>query len=89
METNNIKIAYDPKFLSKEEIAKSDKKKMEVYTCDSVSYVICRNLAFLMLDLETSGLLYSAMFCTNQKNAFLICKSSVFIPYYQSYSPEK
>ena len=27
-------------------------------------------------DLETSGLLYSAMFCTNQKNAFLICKSS-------------
>lgn len=27
---------------------------MEVYTCDSVSYVICRNLAFLMLDLETS-----------------------------------
>ena len=24
METNNIKIAYDPKFLSKEEIAKSD-----------------------------------------------------------------
>ena len=40
-------------------------------------------------DLETSGLLYSAMFCTNQKNAFLICKSSVFIPYYQSYSSEK
>lgn len=62
---------------------------MEIYTCDSVSYVICRNLAFLMLDLETSGLLYSAMFCTNQKNAFLICKSSVFIPYYQSYSSEK
>ena len=27
---------------------------MEVYTCDSVSYVICRNLAFLMLDLGTS-----------------------------------
>lgn len=26
---------------------------MEVYTCDSESYVICRNLAFLMLDLET------------------------------------
>ncbi len=24
METNNIKIAYDPKFLSKEEIAESD-----------------------------------------------------------------
>ena len=65
---------------------------MEVCTCDSVSYVVCRNLAFLMLDLETietSGLLYSAMFCTNQKNAFLICKSSVFIPYYQSYSSEK
>lgn len=40
-------------------------------------------------DMETSGLLYSAMFCTNQKNAFLICKSSVFIPYYQSYSSEK
>ena len=28
-------------------------------------------------DLETSGLLYSAMFCTNQKNASLICKSSI------------
>ena len=34
---------------------------MEVYTCDSVSYVICRNLAFLMLDLVTSGILYSAL----------------------------
>jgi len=33
---------------------------MEVYTCDSVSYVICRNLAFLMLDLVTS--LLSASF---------------------------
>ena len=51
---------------------------MEVYTCDSGSYVICRNLAFLMLDLETSGLLYSAMFCINQKNAFLIYKNNVF-----------
>lgn len=40
-------------------------------------------------DMETSGLLYSTMFCTNQKNASLICKSSVFIPYYQSYSSEK
>lgn len=29
---------------------------MEVYTCDSVSYVICRNLAFLMLDLATNTL---------------------------------
>lgn len=29
---------------------------MEVYTCDSVSYVICRNLAFLMLDLVTTYL---------------------------------
>ena len=29
-------------------------------------------------DIETSGLLYSAMFCTNQKNAFPICKSSVY-----------
>ena len=28
---------------------------MEVYTCDSVSYVICRNLTFLMLDLVASG----------------------------------
>lgn len=28
--------------------------------------------------METSGLLYSAMFCINQKNAFLICKSSFF-----------
>ena len=62
---------------------------MEVYTCDSVSYVICRNLAFLMLDLETSELLYSAMFCTNQKNAFLICKSNIFYTYYQNYSSEK
>ena len=40
-------------------------------------------------DMETSGLLYSAMFCTNQKNAFLTYKSSVFILYYQSYSSEK
>ena len=40
-------------------------------------------------DMETSGLLYSAMFCTNQKNAFRICKSSIFLPYYQSYSSEK
>lgn len=40
-------------------------------------------------DLETSRLLYSAMFCTNHKNAFLICKSSVFLPYCQSYSSEK
>ena len=30
-------------------------------------------------DLETSGLLYSAMFCTNQKNAFLTCKGNIFI----------
>lgn len=29
METNNIKIAYDPKFLSKEEIAKSDIELIE------------------------------------------------------------
>ena len=40
-------------------------------------------------DLETSGLLYSAMFCINQKNAFLICKSSVFLFHCQSYSSEK
>jgi len=40
-------------------------------------------------DMATSELLYSAMFCINQKNASLICKSSVFIPYYQSYSSEK
>lgn len=40
-------------------------------------------------DLETSGLLYSAMFCTNQKNAFLFRKSSVLIPNCQSYSSEK
>lgn len=40
-------------------------------------------------DLETSELLYSAMFYINQKNAFLICKSSVFLPYCQSYSSEK
>lgn len=40
-------------------------------------------------DIETSGLLYSAMFCTNQKNAFLICKSSIFIPHRQNYFSEK
>lgn len=40
-------------------------------------------------DLETSGLLYSAMFCINQKNASLICKSSVFLPHCQNYSSEK
>ena len=40
---------------------------MEVYTCDSVSYVICRNLAFLMLDLETSEVLYSTLFCIKSK----------------------
>ena len=40
-------------------------------------------------DIETSGLLYSAMFCTNQKNAFLICKSSIFIPHCQNHSSEK
>lgn len=40
-------------------------------------------------DLETSGLLYSAMFCINQKNAFFICKSSVFLFHCQSYSSEK
>ena len=40
-------------------------------------------------DLETSGLLYSAMFCINQKNAFLICKSSVFLLHCQSYFSEK
>jgi len=67
----------------------SDKKKMEVYTCDSESYVICRNLAFLMLDLETSELLHSAMFCTNQKNAFLIRKSNVFLFCYQNNFIEK
>ena len=47
---------------------------MEVYTCDSVSYVICRNLAFLMLDLETSEVLYSALL--NPKNADFKCKGS-------------
>ena len=31
-------------------------------------------------DMETSGLLYSAMFCTNQKNAFLFCKRECFYP---------
>ena len=47
---------------------------MEVYTCDSVSYVICRNLTFLMLDLETSEVLYSALL--NPKNADFKCKGS-------------
>lgn len=40
-------------------------------------------------DMETSGLLYSAMFRTNHKNTFPIYKSSVFLPYYQSDSSEK
>ena len=31
----------------------NDKKKMEVYTCDSESYVVCHNLAFWVLDLAT------------------------------------
>lgn len=39
--------------------------------------------------METNGLPYSAMFCTNQKNAFLFRKSSVLIPNCQSYSSEK
>ncbi len=34
-------------------------------------------------DLETSEVLYSVSFCTNQKNAFLICKGSAFLPYDQ------
>ena len=29
---------------------------MEFYTCDSESYVVCCNLAFLMLDLATNEL---------------------------------
>ena len=40
-------------------------------------------------NMETSGLLYSAMFCTNQKNAFLICKNNIFHSYYQNYFSEK
>lgn len=47
---------------------------MEVYTCDSVSYVICRNLAFLMLDLVTSELLYSALI----KRTLSSCTKVVF-----------
>ena len=31
---------------------------MEVYTCDSESYVVYYSLAFLMLDLETCVILY-------------------------------
>ena len=50
---------------------------------------LTNNFSLTGNDIETSGLLYSAMFCTNQKNTSLICKSSVFIPYYQSYSSEK
>ena len=34
---------------------------MEVCTCDSVSYVVCRNLAFLMLDLVTHTVFNEAM----------------------------
>ena len=40
-------------------------------------------------DLETSELLHSAMFCTNQKNAFLIRKSNVFLFCYQNNFIEK
>lgn len=40
-------------------------------------------------DIETSEVPYSAMFCINQKNAFLFCKSSIFPSLYQNYSGEK
>lgn len=53
---------------------------MEVYTCDSVSYVICRNLAFLMLDLETFLLHKFTFFCVTSFYAFvLICPHKRFI----------
>ncbi len=50
---------------------------------------LTKNVSLTGNDLETSELLYSAMFCINQKNAFLICKSSVFLLHCQSYSSEK
>ena len=50
---------------------------------------LTNNVSLTGNDIVTSGLLYPAMFCTNQKNASLICKSSVFLPYCQSYSSEK
>lgn len=74
----------------------------EIYHCFSLAH--CKTYHFLLFaknkkltkivsltgnDLETSGLLYSAMFCINQKNASLICKSSVFLPHCQNYSSEK
>lgn len=43
---------------------------MEVYTCDSVSYVICRNLAFLMLDLGTSEIQRFVLSCIHSKNDY-------------------
>ena len=44
---------------------------MEVYTCDSASYVIFRNLAFLMLNLETSEVLIFATSCIKSKECFI------------------
>ena len=55
---------------------------MEVYTCDSVSYVICRNLAFLMLDLETSQVLYSILFCIIEKNTFVLQSYIIYFKYH-------
>ena len=48
---------------------------MEVYTCDSVSYVICRNLAFLMLDLVSYLLHHPSARCVTFKELFK-CKST-------------
>ena len=39
---------------------------------------LTKNVSLIGNDVETSELLHSAMFCTNQKNAFLMCKDSIF-----------
>lgn len=39
---------------------------------------LTKNVSLIGNDVETSELLHSGMFCTNQKNAFLMCKDSIF-----------
>ena len=51
---------------------------MEVYTCDSVSYVICRNLAFLMLDLKTK----MPFFVKERTALFMLCSRAGWLLVY-------
>lgn len=58
---------------------------MEVYTCDSVSYVICRNLAFLMLDLETQlSVIYAERFTFSRYFNTDMMNNNLNISYYTS-----